>query len=368
MLSSVATAFGRKLDAIFGRGAYSVAVPPMDGPLLPNNDLEQANSVLRIPAPDNLVVMADEIVFSSGSRLMALSVDGAKARLVEEFGANISALTALRDGGVALGLADGRIVFRAGAKHGREISASDDFVATCPTALLAVGDSLIVAQGSAVNGPDQWRRDLIDGGMTGSVWRLDMHSEAATFLAGGLAYPNGLAALGDGSIAISESWKHRIVKVTSSRTAPEVVLEHLPGYPSRLCPAKNGGYWLAIFAPRNSLVEFVLQESDFKRRMMAEISEDFWVAPCLSSGKSFKEPLQSGGIKTMGLLKPWAPTRSSGLIVLLDQNGTPITSHHSRSDGQRHGITSVVELENAVYVASKGGDEIISFPSRTISS
>jgi hypothetical protein len=61
----------------------------------------------------------------------------------------------------------------------------------------------------------------------------------------------------------------------------------------------------------------------------------------------------------MGILKPWAPTRSYGLIVALNDDHTPVESFHSRTGGKRHGLTSVAELGARLIVASKGGDEIL---------
>ena len=84
-----------------------------------------------------------------------------------------------------------------------------------------------------------------------------------------------------------------------------------------------------------------------------------WVAPTLFSGKSFYEPMQGAALKQMGILKPWAPTRSYGLVVALDDQFQPVASQHSRAGGERHGITSVLDLHGCVLVTSKGGDEII---------
>jgi hypothetical protein len=94
--------------------------------------------------------------------------------------------------------------------------------------------------------------------------------------------------------------------------------------------------------------------------MMAEVPKEFWVAPALSSGASFSEPMQGGALIQMGILKPWAPTRSYGLIVALDDHHSPVASFHSRTGGSRHGLTSTVEYGSGLVVASKGGDEIIS--------
>ena len=45
--------------------------------------------------------------------------------------------------------------------------------------------------------------------------------------------------------------------------------------------------------------------------------------------------------------------------MLLDRNYEPVLSLHSRAEGTRHGTTSVIETDGALYVASKGGDAVV---------
>ena len=89
------------------------------------------------------------------------------------------------------------------------------------------------------------------------------------------------------------------------RRRPRAVLDNLPVYPSRLAPASSGGFWLTAFAARTQLVEFVLRENAYRRRMMAEIDPEYWIAPKLKSGQSFRtdagRPHQDDGRRqTMG--------------------------------------------------------------------
>src|SRR5690606_26340006 len=90
-----------------------------------------------------------------------------------------------------------------------------------------------------------------------------------------------------------------------------------------------------------------------------EVDPEFWIAPALSSGRSFKEPLQAGGVIRLGVHKPWAPTRSYGLVVRLDEDAQPVWSLHSRANGKRHGITSTVETAQGLVAASRGRGEVI---------
>jgi hypothetical protein len=107
------------------------------------------------------------------------------------------------------------------------------------------------------------------------------------------------------------------------------------------------------------LQEFVLREPRYRREMMTTVEPAYWIAPSLSSGRSFKEPLQAGGVIRLGIHKPWAPTRSYGLVARLDEQFQPAWSAHSRADGTRHGITSVAELGGRAIVSARGSDELI---------
>ena len=125
-------------------------------------------------------------------------------------------------------------------------------------------------------------------------------------------------------------------------------LSKFPGYPARLATAPDGGSWLALFAPRNRLIEFVLQRrlsrGDDPGRAAAH-----WIAPALASGSSFLEPLQCGGVKTMGIHKPWSPTRSYGLVARLDRICSRWPASTAAPMARRHGITSAVELGTASW-------------------
>jgi hypothetical protein len=88
--------------------------------------------------------------------------------------------------------------------------------------------------------------------------------------------------------------------------------------------------------------------------MMAEVPAQYWVSPKLRAGRSFYESLQGGGVKHLGLLKPWAPAMSAGLCVRLDREFQPRASLQSRADGATHGVTSAAEHDGKLFVAARG--------------
>jgi hypothetical protein len=336
----------------------------MDGALRPNHAIEEAQGLLTIEAPDNLTTDGKRLFFSSKNSLLELTIGGSAgaARPVASFDQPIAALAAHAGGAVAAGVNDGRIIVRGGDHDGKTLTEVNGRRIVCPTALLfADAHTLIVAIGSQQNPPDLWKYDLMQRNASGSVWRVDLVDGAATCLADQLAYPYGLLPAKEGLI-VSESWRNQLLLLApGAKPAPQLV--DITGYPARLAPTSDGsGAWLAIFAPRSQLIEFVLRETDYRDQMMSDIPDEFWVAPSIHPPHSFLEPLQGGALKQLGILKPWAPSRSYGLVVRLDGAYEPRTSFHSRADGRRHGITSCLEIDGRLVATSKGGDEIVAIP------
>jgi hypothetical protein len=348
----------KALDRWFGRGEASITTPPMDGAFRPNDLLDAATIVLEAPAPDALAATAQGLVVSTGNSLKR--VEKPEDAFLARFDVEISALAGLPDGGAAIGLVDGQILFVGGQYDGKAVPAKPDM--RCITALAPARDgALLVAIGSSRHGCSDWKRDLMEKNASGSVWRLEPSSGVRTQIAADIAYPYGLLDDGD-TIVVSESWRSALTRIlpgAAGRNAP--ALESLPAYPSRLSRGSDGAIWLALFAPRSQLVEFVLSESRYRRRMIDEIDSDFWVAPSLRSGGSPLEPTQQGGVKQLGVMKPWSPSRSYGLVARLDAAFRPTVSFHSRANGGRHGVTSCVAFDGRVYFASKGDGVVAAF-------
>lgn len=347
-----------RLDAWLGRGRHSTAVPVMDGALQPNQLLETAPVAFTAEGLDNLCAAGGALWYSAGAGLCRRA--GAET-MVERMAAPVSALAA-HGAALAVGMERRGIVLRGGAHDGRTIDTLGGKPAICPTALMFEGaDTLVVALGAEGRPPSEWKHDLMTHGRTGSVWRVALATGAAERIAGGLGWPYGVAPAADGALLVSEAWAHRILRLPRQGRA-DTVLDELPGYPARIIPATGGGWWLALFAPRNQLVEFVLREPAYRARMMAEVPPAYWIAPALTSNNSFLEPLQNGAVKQMGILKPWAPARSCGLVVRLDPQGLPVASWHSRADGRMHGVTSVAETEGGTIAGARGAGAALILP------
>jgi len=330
-------------------------VPVMDGAIKPNRLLDDAALVAELPGIDDLASDGHALYASAAQTLYR--IDGGAATPVHRFDAEISAL-AVRGGLFAVALAGRSIrVFDAAWAEFARLDALAGRPLFSVNALAFMGDDqLVFSDGSERRGPADWCRDLMELGSTGRAGRWNFRGGAPSELARGLTYAYGVMPQGD-AVLVSESWRHRVTRVGGQGAA--ALPAELPGYPSRMAPAAGGGYWLACFVCRTQLVEFVLREKAYRERMLVEIDPRYWIAPALSSGHSFLEPLQGASVKQMGVLKPWAPPRSYGLVLRVDATGQVIGSLHSQVDGRHHGITGLVEHAGRLHVASKGAGRLL---------
>ncbi|WP_027035058.1 hypothetical protein [Mesorhizobium ciceri] len=337
------------LDLFRGK---AVTIPPLDGAFRPNTRLDDAPAFAELTEPDNLLVADGRLLASSGNAIHSVAA-GAEPVVVETFPSAVTALALSPSGELTVGLESGKLLI-----GGSEVSLPAGI--SCITALAYADDgTLWLANGSAEHAPSQWAADLMKKGASGSLWKRDAAGGDFRKVAGEIAFPYGLHPVGK-DVLVSESWRHQLVRFDGATGSRSTVLTHLPGYPARLSPSADGGAWLTLFAPRNRLIEFVLQETHYRQDMLSQVPPAYWIAPALASSRSFLEPLQCGGIRTMGIHKPWSPSRSYGLVVRLDQKMQPQFSLHSRANGTRHGICSVAEKGGLLFIASRGGDCILS--------
>jgi hypothetical protein len=348
-------------DRLLGRGSAAITVPVMDGALKPNRVLDNAQVVASLADIDDLATDGRVLYATAGPVLYRL--DGDRLSEVARFDADITAVAAHAADVLAVSVGGMQVNVMSPTGGKWVIRATLDRIGS--VALRSVNalhfetdDGLLLSDGSTQNGPADWCRDLMEKGRTGRVarWRSGGNAE---LLADRLHYAYGVLAF-DGKVVFSESWRHRLGLATDAGPSPW--LAELAGYPSRMAQAGAGGFWLTCFVCRTQLVEFILREDAYRSRMLQEIEPSLWVAPALRSGASFLEPLQGAGVKQMGMLKPWAPPRSYGLVLHVDAAGRVLRSLHSQVDGMHHGITAVAELGGALYVASKGAGRLLRVP------
>jgi hypothetical protein len=360
----VISAFRAFADRLLGRGEATITVPSFDGALKPNQILEKAETIGQFEAPEDLATDGTTLYIADGAAVLRLDAAGATTE-VRKFDRPITALCCLPGGGIAVALEGREVrVFTTPSAPDAKIIFADGSMNAINALSPGAGETLVATDGSTVRPPDQWVYDLMERGRTGRVLVLDIASGSVRTIASGLHFAFGACTSGD-AVFVSESWQHRVIAIAPDG-GRRAVLDNLPVYPSRLAPAASGGFWLTAFVARTQLVEFVLRENAYRRRMMEEIDPEYWIAPKLKSGQSFLEPMQGAHIKTMGVVKPWAPPRSYGLVIRLSASGVPLHALHSRVDGVNHGVVAVVEMNGNLFAIAKGPGRLLRMPLGTI--
>jgi len=349
-------------DRLLGRGDASITVPVFDGALKSNNVLEQAPVFATFDAPEDLASDGRSLFVADGTRVLRYDVSaaggGGGANEVHRFDRPVTALACLPAGGLAIALGGSEVRIVDGADDGRRWDAAKGQRFHAVNAISASADGrLLVTDGSLEHPVERWRHDLMGLGRTGRLIEIDLAGKAADVIASGLAYAFGTCAAG-AETWVSESWSSRVHAFAGGRRG-RAVTDSLPGYPSRISAAQGGGFWLTCFALRTQLIEFVLREHAYRRRMLAEIEPEHWIAPALNSGNTFLEPMQGAQLKMMGIVKPWAPPRSYGLVIRLTEEGLVRYSLHSRFDGKHHGVVAATECAGDLFVLAKGCRQVL---------
>ncbi|MFA5663856.1 strictosidine synthase [Castellaniella sp.] len=348
----------RARDRFFGTGEADTSVPVLDGALKPNNLLETAEVFFERPGLEDLAIDAHgQLYVAAGPEVLLIGADG---RVQDTIGLQARAQAlAVCHGNLVAATSQG-LQFLAGPQVGRHVQSFGGHPIQCINALSEGPDgTLLLSEGSHAVPCDEWTADLLTHGRSGRVLAYDPRDDSCRVLAQGLAYCFGVCMHEDGVLA-SESWAHRVQVLRDGRM--QAGLSEIPGYPGRIAPASGGGYWLSIFAPRSQLLEFVLREDVFRKEMMSTVEPRYWIAPAFSSGQDFLEPLQQGSVRQMGILKPWAPPRSYGLVLRLSADLAPLFSMHSRVGGVHHGIVAAQEYAGSLLALSKGSGRLLRLP------
>ncbi len=344
------------------RGNVSLdTLPPLEGALLPNNDLEQAREhpAGRLEQPNSLHVDARGVWVASRDLLVQAAPGASRWTTVAHLPSAVTAMAPIGQSWLIATTADG--LFLLGADGGvLQRLEEPGLMPGCVTDL-AVGANgdLYAAVGSRSIVASDWHVDLMQKAATGSIWTRPGLVGEWRLVLDNLAWPAGLD-VSDGTLTYTEAWAHRVMQMDLDTPGrPRVLARNLPGYPGRIRAAEGSGFWLCVFAMRTQLVEFVLTQDDYRRTMMAEIDPRFWLRPALRTLNTGLVPLQGGGIKKLGQTKPWAPPRSYGLVVHLDDGGEVTRSFHSRAGGSKHGVTGVAEFGGELVACAQGGDAVL---------
>jgi sugar lactone lactonase YvrE len=117
--------------------------------------------------------------------------------------------------------------------------------------------------------------DIIEHGANGRLLEYDPATRKARTLLGGLSFANGVA-LGpdDAYVLVNETSKYRVLRYWlkgEKAGTHEVFIDNLPGFPDNVTFNGRDRFWLAIFAPRDALLDSLLPGNQYLRTVIAKL-------------------------------------------------------------------------------------------------
>jgi hypothetical protein len=353
------------VDRIFFPDRDVHAIPVLDGGFAPNQRLEDAALLGEFTLPDALALGPDGRLYISADKAI-LVCEGQRFQsrhVFAEVEASAGALAWSPSGVLFVAVAArGLQAFDAhGNKIGELTSAGDAPLRSITAVTVANDGTVFFVDGSRHNTSEQWLQDLMENRPgSGRLISSDANLRSAVVIADDLSWPAGVAMSRDQrDILVTEAWAHRLSAISRSGHERRMLVRNFAGYPARITGDGEGGYWVAFFALRTQLTEFVLREDRFRAKMMQKVPPPLWIGPSLGGHFDYREPTQIGRIKKLGIQKPWAPARSYGLVARLDATGYARESLHSRAAGTVHGTTFALAHRDEILVVAKGHGKLV---------
>jgi sugar lactone lactonase YvrE len=221
----------------------------------------------------------------------------------------------------------GAVRLLADSADGTRIEFADD-LAVASTGRVYLSDASTKFGVRAQSDQDASVLDVIEHGGHGRLIEWDPATGRATVVRAGLNFANGVAMTPDEqAVLLCETGAYRIVRIDvagAARGTLTPVLENLPGFPDNISPAGDGRYWVALFAPRNALLD-ALSARPGLRKVIPRI-------PAFARPK----PLEYGH------------------IIAIDADGTVLDDRQDPR-GAYPKMTDVLETERWLYIGSLQG-------------
>jgi sugar lactone lactonase YvrE len=265
----------------------------------------------------------------AGGALMRYASDGSEPRRIADTGGRPVGLRALRDGTLIVADAEhgllrvapsGAIEVLADGHDGVRFGLTDDVAVSADESVAYFTDA------SAKFGLDATYSDILEHGANGRLLKIDLGTRATTLLADGLHFANGVVLEpGERTLLVCETGSYRVLRVhlAGARAGTrEVFADNLPGFPDNITWNGRDRYWVALFNPRNALLDR-LGPHPFLRRVVARLPQ--WLRP--------------------------QPVRHA-LAVALDRDGHLVDTLQYAGEGTYAPVTTVREAGRALYFGS----------------
>lgn len=265
--------------------------------------------------------------FSDG-RIMRFQPDGSQPELLARTGGRPWGTHAEPDGDVVY-VADalkGLLRIRSGTVEPLATSADGVPFKLTDDVDRATDGTLYFSDASYKYGLDQMLDDVLEHGHYGRLLSYDIGTGKTKTLMNGLHVANGVAVGPDDAyVLVSETLKYRVTRYWlkgEGAGTSEPFIENLPGFPDNISYNGRDGYWLALFAPRDSVLDALLPHP-WLRKVIYRLPE---------------------------ALHPKAVMHAR--VLKLDMNGKVVADLQYKGDDVFAPITSVREVDGWLYFGS----------------
>ena len=180
------------------------------------------------------------------------------------------------------------------------------------------------------------RDDIMEHGGHGRLLRYDPGTEQAEVLLDGLQFANGIAlSQNEDFVLVTETGNYRIVRYWlkgNKAGTHDIFMDNLPGIPDGISANGDGTFWLALFSPRNAMLDSL----------------------------SDKPLLRKVAFRMPSFLQP-QPVHH-GFVLCLDEQGQVTHNLQDNSDGAFAPITSAEQHGNTLYLGSLTEPRFAAYP------
>ncbi|KTC43558.1 gluconolactonase [Pseudomonas sp. ABAC61] len=312
------------------------------GPFAENHKLKAVQPVgaRDIAGPEALLLEHDQLITGlHDGRVIQTSLDGTALKVLANTGGRPLGLARHPDGRLIvadaikglLALDDqGQVHPLSNEANGLKFGFTDD------VAVDAAGRYAYFSDASSRWGYGHDGEAVIEHGGDGRLLRYDFQSGRTEVLLDGLEFANGIALGPDEAfVLVNETGAYRISRYWlkgDKAGQHDLFIDNLPGLPDNLSFNGRDRFWVALYAPRNSLLDGTAPYP-FVRKML---------------------------VRAMLVLPK--PVEKRGFVLGLDTQGRVIANLQDGSSGNYSPITTVREYGDALYLGSLSARHMARLP------
>jgi sugar lactone lactonase YvrE len=117
--------------------------------------------------------------------------------------------------------------------------------------------------------------DILEHGANGRLLEYDFATRQARVLMDGLHFANGVAVGPDDAyVLVNETSKYRVLRYWlkgDKAGTHDIFIDNLPGFPDNVTFNGRDRFWVAIFAPRDALLDSLLPGNQYLRTVIAKL-------------------------------------------------------------------------------------------------